>query len=36
MLPFGKQKEILNFLSTTDPEELSRNRRDLFMEDDVV
>jgi hypothetical protein len=36
MLPFGKQKEIFNFLSTADPEELSRNRRDLFMEDDVV
>jgi hypothetical protein len=26
MLPFGKQQEILNFLSTTSPEEMSGNR----------
>ena len=26
MLPFGKQKVILNFLSTANPEELSGNR----------
>ena len=28
MLPFGKQKENLHFLSTTNPEELLGNRRD--------
>jgi hypothetical protein len=28
MSPFGKQQEPLNFLSTTNPEELSGNRRD--------
>jgi hypothetical protein len=27
MLPFGKQQEILSFLSTTNPAELSGNRR---------
>jgi hypothetical protein len=28
MTPFGKQQEILNFLSTTNPEALSGDRRD--------
>jgi hypothetical protein len=28
MAPFGKQQGLLNFLSTTNPEELSGNRRD--------
>jgi hypothetical protein len=36
MLPFGKQKEISNFLSMANPEELPGNRRDLFIEDGVV
>jgi hypothetical protein len=36
MLPFGKQQESLNFLSATNPEELSGNRRTLLIEDDAV
>jgi len=28
MLPFGKQQDFLNFLSATNPEEQSGNRRD--------
>ena len=29
MTPFGKPQETLNFLSTTNPGDLSRDRRDI-------
>jgi hypothetical protein len=36
MAPFGKQQEILNFLSTTNPEQLSGIAGTLFIEDGAV
>jgi hypothetical protein len=36
MLPFGKQQEILNFLSTTNPEELPGTAETLFIESGVA
>jgi hypothetical protein len=36
MLPFGKQQELLNFLSRTNPEELSGTAGTLCIEDGVV
>ncbi len=35
MLPFGKQQEILDFLPTPNPEDLSGSAETLFIEDGV-